>query len=260
MKKTKRKAFNFLRSYFDVLNELKTDADKLNFLLSIINKQFLNEEPKELNFIVNLCYESQRHQIESSVKGWERASKEALGATSPTTLWATPPTTHKEEKEKGEEEDKKKVYNYTLEREILNSVANLFDNKYYNTGPKKQKWLDEIRKLIQIDGENKKTIIDVIKFARTNEFWAGNLLSINSLRNKNKSGITKFDQIKAKIPNLSTTPNKKIGNYIELTEKEKEAQHVNVNYTYIHFEKTYKKVHSDDKGNYIEKGRERIYL
>ena len=26
IKPTKRKAFNFLRSYFDVLNELKTDA------------------------------------------------------------------------------------------------------------------------------------------------------------------------------------------------------------------------------------------
>ena len=54
IKPTKRKAFNFLRSYFDVFNELETDADKLDFLTSIINKQFLNEDPKELNFIVNI--------------------------------------------------------------------------------------------------------------------------------------------------------------------------------------------------------------
>ena len=37
-KPTKRKAFNFLRSYFDVVNELENDTDKLNFLMAIINK------------------------------------------------------------------------------------------------------------------------------------------------------------------------------------------------------------------------------
>ena len=77
-KDTKRKAFNFLRSYFDVLNELKDDSDKLDFLLSIINKQFLDEDPKGLGFVAKLCYESQRHSIESSVKGWVRVAKTDL--------------------------------------------------------------------------------------------------------------------------------------------------------------------------------------
>jgi hypothetical protein len=77
-KLTKRKGFNFLRSYFDVLNELKNDSDKLNFLMAIINKQFLDENPKDLEFLVNLCYESQRHQIEKSVKGWKQASNTDL--------------------------------------------------------------------------------------------------------------------------------------------------------------------------------------
>ncbi len=70
LKPTKRKAFNFLRSYFDVLNEIPDDKDKLDFLLAVLNKQFLNEDPKGLEFIANLCYESQRHAIEKSVKGW----------------------------------------------------------------------------------------------------------------------------------------------------------------------------------------------
>ena len=105
MKKlTKRKGFNFLRSYFDVLNELQNDSDRVNFLMSIINKQFLGESPKDLNFIVNLCYESQRHQIESSVKGWERAANDTLG----TALGTTPPTDPKELEEKGEEKEKEK--------------------------------------------------------------------------------------------------------------------------------------------------------
>ncbi len=103
IKPTKRKAFNFLRSYFDVLNELKTDSDKLKFLTAIIDKQFLNKDPEKLNFVVNLCYESQRHQIESSVKGWERASKNTLSTTPPTTPLTTPPTPWQEEEEEEEE-------------------------------------------------------------------------------------------------------------------------------------------------------------
>ena len=74
MKLTKRKGFNFLRSYFDVLNDIPEDKDKLDFLTAIINKQFIDEEPKNLSFIANLCYNSQRHAIEKSVKGWKLAS------------------------------------------------------------------------------------------------------------------------------------------------------------------------------------------
>ena len=107
IKKTKRRAFNFLRSYFDVLNELTNDKDKLDFLTAIINKQFLNEDPVELNFIVNLCYESQRHQIETSVKGWLRATKEELGSTPMTTPMTTMPTNGKEEKEEEKVKEEK---------------------------------------------------------------------------------------------------------------------------------------------------------
>jgi len=108
IKPTKRKAFNFLRSYFDVLNELENDKDKLNFLMSIINKQFLDQDPGKLNFIVNLCYESQRHQIESSVKGWKRASNDTLGIDPSTPLGTTPPTNPKEEEEKEKEKEEEK--------------------------------------------------------------------------------------------------------------------------------------------------------
>lgn len=111
MKQTKRKAFNFLRSYFDVLNELKTDEDKLGFLMAVINKQFLDEDPEDLSFTVNLCYQSQRHQIESSVKGWKRATKDTLGTNPPTTLGTNPPTNPKEEEEKEEvKEEEKEQY------------------------------------------------------------------------------------------------------------------------------------------------------
>ena len=118
-KLTKRKAFNFLRSYYDVLNELEKDEDKLHYLLSIIDKQFLNEDPKDLTFIVNLCYESQRHSIENSVKGWLRVNKTDLignpmtnPPTNPPTLPPNLPMTNplqEEEEEKEKEEEKQKI-------------------------------------------------------------------------------------------------------------------------------------------------------
>jgi hypothetical protein len=111
VKKTKRKAFSFLRSYFDVINELEKDEDKLDFLMAILNKQFLNEDPDNLNFVPKLCYESQRHAIESSVKGWLRVTKTDLQGNPmtnpPTPLPTNPQTNPKEEEE--EEKDKEEV-------------------------------------------------------------------------------------------------------------------------------------------------------
>ena len=91
-KPTKRKAFNFLRSYFDVVNELQNDTDKFNFLMAVINKQFLDEEPKEMSFLVKLCYSSQKHAIESSVKGWKQVSKTDLTGHPLTDPLTDPPT------------------------------------------------------------------------------------------------------------------------------------------------------------------------
>jgi hypothetical protein len=123
---TKRKSFSFHRSYFDVVNELESDGDKLDFLLAILNKQFMNEDPKGLSFIPNLCYESQRHSIETSVKGWERATNEVLGlpqgSTPPTPQGSTPPTPKQEEEEEEEEEEKEKE-----EKRVFNFRKSLLD-------------------------------------------------------------------------------------------------------------------------------------
>jgi len=136
---TKRKAFNFLRSYFDVLNELENDKDKLAFLLSIINKQFLDEDPKDLNFIVNLCYESQRHQIETSVNGWKRATKETCMTNPSTPLGVDPSTNPKEEKGEGQEKEEEKGEEEDLSSPpSLDSVEQYFiDNGYTKESAKK---------------------------------------------------------------------------------------------------------------------------
>jgi hypothetical protein len=146
MKPTKRKAFNFLRSYFDVFNELKDDKDKLDFLTSIINKQFLNEDPKDLSFIVKLCYESQRHSVESSVKGWLRVNNtDILGNTvlNPTNNPMTNPMTNpmidpKEEEEKEKEKVEVKEENNIFLAEVLEFSFDDFWSLYPNKINKKK--------------------------------------------------------------------------------------------------------------------------
>jgi hypothetical protein len=179
MKKlTRRKAFNFLRSYFDVLNELTEDSDKLEFLLAIINKQFLDEDPKDLKFISNLCYESQRHQIESSVKGWKRVSKEYITDTPSTNPPTNPPTNPKEEEEEVKEEEKVKEKVESNRKTILVFESyNKFAEKH--NIPKIQKFTASRKKLALArlkDPEDLKTVFQKIS---ESEFLLGGSFSIS---------------------------------------------------------------------------------
>jgi hypothetical protein len=178
LKPTKRKAFNFLRSYFDVLNELDNDKDKLDFLLSIINKQFLDEDPKELNFIVNLCYESQRHSIESSVKGWKRVNN-IDPTTNPTTNPTTDPTTNPEEEEeevKGEEEEEVKPTPIDYDKFL----------QWFNTT--RTKYLEipsHINRLTQTDKSN----LEILKKSYSNDEFNIALLNLCNDRWANESNL-----------------------------------------------------------------------
>jgi len=71
VKNTKRKGFNFFRSYFDVYNELEQDEDKLAFIDALLNKQFLGQEPEELKGMAKFAWISQQHSISEQVKGFE---------------------------------------------------------------------------------------------------------------------------------------------------------------------------------------------
>lgn len=66
---SKRKAFNFYRSYWDTGKEIKDVQDRLSFYEAIFLKQFENTET-ELSGISKFAYVSQRHSIESQVKGY----------------------------------------------------------------------------------------------------------------------------------------------------------------------------------------------
>ena len=70
-KPTKRKGFNFFRSYYDVYNELENDKDKVAFIDALLDRQFLGIKPLELKGMAKFAYISQTNSIDSQVKGYE---------------------------------------------------------------------------------------------------------------------------------------------------------------------------------------------
>lgn len=80
---SKRKAFNFYYSYYEVYKQLKTKEEKTQFIEAILDKQFFGVEP-ELKGMVNFAYISQKHSIDSQVEGWENKMQETLKINEPT--------------------------------------------------------------------------------------------------------------------------------------------------------------------------------
>lgn len=71
IKLTKRKGFNFFRSYFDVYNELETTEDKVAFIDALLERQFMGIKPTNLKGLAKFAYISQTNSIDSQVKGYE---------------------------------------------------------------------------------------------------------------------------------------------------------------------------------------------
>lgn len=130
-----RKAFNFLRSYYDVLNEMKNDTEKFQFLMAILQKQFDGIEPN-LEGIVKLCYVGQKHSIDKSRKGWE----DKVGWVDPTEhpthridpYHRTHPTEDPYQQEQ-EQEEVKEQEQVKEEVKVNNKNLILEDEKFYNS-------------------------------------------------------------------------------------------------------------------------------
>jgi len=151
-----RKAFNFLKSYYDVYNKLKHDKDKKQFIEALMERMFYGVEPKELSDMADFAYTSQQHAIDKSVKGFEDKTGVALKHPSqdPSQGGSQDPS----QQEQGEEEEQEKgegeldpsfppplslVEEYFLDNGYTKeSAKKAFD--YYNaslTGGKR-KWTD----------------------------------------------------------------------------------------------------------------------
>lgn len=101
IKLTKRKGFNFFRSYFDVYNELETIQDKVAFIDALLDRQFMGIKPTNLKGMAKFAYTSQTNSIDSQVKGYEDKTGNILTPTVGGTVGGTaPPCQQVEVKEK----------------------------------------------------------------------------------------------------------------------------------------------------------------
>ena len=123
VKLTKRKGFNFFRSYYDVFNELP-EKDKLPFIEALLDRQFLGVKPTNLKGMAKFAWISQVNSIDSQVKGYE--DKTGIKLTPPAHPPApppqgslTPPARQVEEKGKVEE---KEEYTYRKFKHLNLSV------------------------------------------------------------------------------------------------------------------------------------------
>ena len=159
MKLTKRKGFNFFRSYYDVYNELN-DKDKLAFIDALLDRQFLGIKPEGLKGMAMFAYISQTNSIDSQVKGYETKtntilldSSESKGAKVGARHGGTAPPTLQVEGEEEEEEE-------------VQSVA-LIEDKHREFSIKFYKELNERGIISKKINGNTKSLIDHIRKLET---------------------------------------------------------------------------------------------
>ncbi len=160
VKNTKRKGFNFFRSYCDVYNEL-SDKDKVQFMAALLERQFLGIKPEGLTGMAKFAYISQTNSIDSQVKGYEDKTGTKLsndgGLPTPTQGGkqggAVTPTLQVEEKEKEKVE-------YTIDFDLLLKFINKTLNKNFKTINNKAKASYKARLK---DGYTKEDITNAVK-------------------------------------------------------------------------------------------------
>lgn len=135
IKLTKRKGFNFFRSYYDVYNELETIEDKVAFIDALLDRQFLGVKPTGLKGMAKFAYISQTNSIDSQVKGFEDKTGIILTPIdTPSVGGVDTPSQQVEVKEKEEVKDNIIV----LETEVLEFSFDDFWKIYPNKTNKKK--------------------------------------------------------------------------------------------------------------------------
>jgi hypothetical protein len=139
IKLTKRKGFNFFRSYYDVYNELETDSDKVAFIDALLDRQFLGIKPTNLKGMAKFAYISQTNSIDSQVKGYEDKTGIILDPTQGGSVGGmVTPTEQEKEKEKEKEKVKEENNIVFFNAEIIEFSFDDFWSLYPNKTNKKK--------------------------------------------------------------------------------------------------------------------------
>ena len=215
MKLTKRKGFNFFRSYYDVYNELETDSDKVKFIDALLARQFQGVEPTELKGMAKFAYISQVNSIDTQLKGYEdrmKALNKGVKDYDPwqgveKTISAPPQQVQEKVQEKVQVQEKEKEKKDFLLSDIKNvdeirenefefiaySFYELFKANLLEAGMSKtstldkaklSSWSNDVRLMIEKDGRTKEEFNSVFNFLRRDQFWKKNIQSTSKLREK----------------------------------------------------------------------------
>lgn len=79
---------------------------------------------------------------------------------------------------------------------LYKNIIPFFNSKFIN----EEKYLDCIRLMIENDKRNPDEILKVIEFARNDNFWNKNFMTLVKLRNKDKNGIMYYDIFLNQMP------------------------------------------------------------
>lgn len=192
IKLTKRKGFNFFRSYYDVYNELENNEDKVAFIDALLDRQFLGIKPLELKGMAKFAYISQTNSIDSQVKGYEDKTGVKLNPTEGGSVGGLhAPAVQVQVKEKVQVQvkvnnivDRKLKFASTLEPYLLMYGKEFLNDFYkYWTEPNKSetKFKQELEKTWSLE--------------RRLETWAKNDKNFNKQKN-GKSKIVDTDEFK----------------------------------------------------------------
>lgn len=105
---SKREAFNFYRSYYDVFKLLSTQKEKAEFITALLERQFEGIEPTNLKGQVLFAYTSQQHSINKQVKGWEDKKGIKLTPLGKGGAEGGSDTPYQQEQEKEQEEEQER--------------------------------------------------------------------------------------------------------------------------------------------------------
>jgi hypothetical protein len=160
---TKRKAFNFYKSYYDVYKEL-SQKDKIIFMDALLERQFFGIEPTDLKGMAKFAYVSQKQNIDSQVFGYETKTGTTLTPSQGAYQGALA-------QEKGQEKEKEK------EKGVVNTKGFNFGNLKKDTWKKWTKFKKDqfkfeykskdseqtaISSLINLSNNNDKNALDII--------------------------------------------------------------------------------------------------
>lgn len=164
----KRNKFTFHRDYYESLSLIKTKAEKLDYLLHIIENQLNGVDPKfEQESIVKMAYQSHVGRLKRSLAFTEKAG----------TIVFNPDA-------------------YDCYQRILQYFP--VEVHPQNKGIADQ-WVKCIDKLNRVDGLSFQDIELIVKFIRSDPFWQPNFLSILKLKRTNPDGVQYWKYFVQKI-------------------------------------------------------------